>query len=427
MLSRLLESEGRWIHALLVLSTFTVGLVLLNLVSGYISYFNDVLFILFAAWLFAFILSPVVSGILRRLPQLPRIVVVVLVYGSLFLGLSLLIIVFAAQLANSAADLIAAAQNPEQLARDLSAQLAQWQEPLKSFGINIDLTDFSNNFAAAAAKFLDENKDFVGQVTSLVGGFLGTTFGMIGNLLLIVFLSLFVVIDKEPILAFANRLVPPRYAEEAKLFETSVATSFGGFLRGQLIQGLVYGAFAAVGSLLLGIPAWPATTALVVILQFIPFFGPFFSWAPPVVAALLSNNPGMAPNALILISIIMGVGWFITMNIVQPRVMATSVGIHPVVVLISVIVGVKVYGAIGAIFAVPVAAVISAFFFHFLSRSAQTGTRDVASRAAKRLEERAGKKVRVPAPPEAAPSPTDLTGRLGGAPRVAPNPPDIPV
>lgn len=427
MLSRLLESEGRWIHALLVLSTFTVALVLLNLVSGYISYFNDVLFILFAAWLFAFILSPIVSGILRRLPQLPRIVVVVLVYGSLFLGLSLLIIVFAAQLANSAADVIAAAQKPEELARMLTEQLAPWQQQLKDLGIELDLTAFSTDFATAAQGFLDSNRELVEQVTSLVGGILGTTFGMIGNLLLIVFLSLFIVIDKEPILAFANRLVPPRYADEAKLFETSVASSFGGFLRGQLIQGLVYGAFAAVGSILLGIPAWPATTALVVILQFIPFFGPFFSWAPPLVAAVLTPSDSMAPNALILMAIVMGVGWFITMNIVQPRVMATSVGIHPVVVLISVIVGVKVYGAIGAIFAVPVAAVISAFFFHFLSRSAQTGTRDVASRAAKRLEERAGKKVRVPAPPESPPSPTDLPGRLGGAPRVSPNPPDIPV
>lgn len=423
MLSRLLESEGRWIHALLVLSTFTVGLVLLNLVAGYVSYFNDVLFILFAAWLFAFILSPVVSGILRRLPQLPRLVVVVLVYGTLFLVLSLIIILFAAQVAKSAADVIATVRDPA-FGGNLAAQLAPWEQQLKSFGIAINLEEFSTNFAAAAQKFLAENAKLVQDVTGLVSGFLGTTFGMIGNLLLIVFLSLFVVIDKEPILAFANRLVPPRYADEAKLFETSVATSFGGFLRGQLIQGLVYGAFAAVGSILLGIPAWPATTALVVILQFIPFFGPFFSWAPPVIAALLSNS---SSTTLLWIGVIMGVGWFITMNIVQPRVMATSVGIHPVVVLISVIVGIKVYGPLGAVFAVPVAAVISAFFFHFLSRSAQTGTRDVASRAARRLEEREGRKVRVPAPPEAAASATDLPSRLGGAPRVAPQPPDIPV
>ncbi len=425
MLSRLLDSEGRWIHALLVLSTATVALVLVNLVAGYVAYFNDVLFILFSAWLFAFILSPVVSGILRRLPALPRVIVVVLVYGSLFLGLSLLIIMFAAQIAANAAALVTEVQKPE-FAENLAAQLGPWQEQLAKLGIRIDVATLSDDFALWAQQFLEDNPQFVSDVTGLVGGILGTTFGLIGNLLLIVFLSLFIVIDKERILAFANRLVPPRYADEAKLFETSVATSFGGFLRGQLIQGLVYGAFAAVGSIMLGIPYWPATTALVVILQFIPFFGPFFSWAPPIVVAMLTPASAMAPNALLWITGVMVVGWFITMNIVQPRVMATSVGIHPVVVLISVIVGIKVYGALGAVFAVPVAAVISAFFFHFLSRSAQTGTRDVASRAARRLEERGGRRVRIPAPPEAPPAPTDLPGRLGGASRATPNPPDVP-
>ena len=91
--------------------------------------------------------------------------------------------------------------------------------------------------------------------------------------------------------------MPPRYADEAKLFETSVVSSFGGFLRGQAIQGFVYGAFAAVGSIVLGIDYWPLTTALVVILQIIPFFGPFFSWAPPVIAAVLTQPERDAPGS----------------------------------------------------------------------------------------------------------------------------------
>jgi hypothetical protein len=134
----------------------------------------------------------------------------------------------------------------------------------------------------------------------------------------------------------------------------------------------------------------------VAIFQFIPFFGPFVSWAPPVVAAILTQ-----PDALVPIIIVMAVGWFITMNLVQPRVMASSVGIHPVVVLVSVLIGLRLQGVIGAIFAIPVAAVISAFFFHYLNRS-KGGARDVASRAAKRLEEREGRPVRVPSPPVVA-------------------------
>ncbi len=155
----------------------------------------------------------------------------------------------------------------------------------------------------------------------------------------------------------------------------------------------------------LGIEFVPLTTALVAIFQMIPFFGPFVSWAPPVVAAILTQ-----PDAIIPITIIMAVGWFVTMNIVQPRVMASSVGIHPVVVLVSVLIGLRIQGVVGAIFAIPVAAVISAFFFHYLNRS-QGGPRDVASRAAKRVEARKGHPVRVPTPPP-------VTGH-GGVPLAA--------
>jgi hypothetical protein len=90
------------------------------------------------------------------------------------------------------------------------------------------------------------------------------------------------------------------------------------------------------------------------------------------------------------------------MDVVQPRVMASSVGIHPVVVLVSVLIGLRLQGIVGAIFAIPVAAVISAFFFHYLNRS-QGGPRDVTSRAARRLEARQGRPVRVPAPPAVTP------------------------
>ena len=151
---------------------------------------------------------------------------------------------------------------------------------------------------------------------------------------------------------------------------------FGGFLRGQAIQGVVYGAFALFGSIIFGIPFAPATTAMVAVLQIIPFFGPFFSWAPPVAAAALTGHE------VLPIFIVMAVGWFITMNIVQPRVMSQSVGIHPVAVLIAVLIGLKLQGWIGAIFAIPVAAVISTFFFYYLDRSVG-GPRDVASRAAR--------------------------------------------
>jgi predicted PurR-regulated permease PerM len=86
------------------------------------------------------------------------------------------------------------------------------------------------------------------------------------------------------------------------------------------------------------------------------------------------------------------------MNIIQPRLMGDAVGIHPIVVLGSVIVGSRIAGVPGAIFGIPIAAVLSAFFFHFFSRASERGT--VTSRAAQRLEAREGRKVRLPVEPE---------------------------
>jgi hypothetical protein len=82
-----------------------------------------------------------------------------------------------------------------------------------------------------------------------------------------------------------------------------------------------------------------------------------------------------------------------------PRVMSSAIGIHPIVVLISVIIGLKVAGIAGAIFAVPLAAVGAAMFKYFVDRNAAV-PRDVTTRAAKRVGEREGRHVRVPkAPP----------------------------
>ena len=113
---------------------------------------------------------------------------------------------------------------------------------------------------------------------------------------------------------------------------------------------------------------------------------------PPVVVALL-----LEPDALIPTLVLMLIGWFIVMNVIQPRIMQGAVGIHPIVVLGSVLIGSRLAGIPGAIFGIPIAAVVSAFFFNFLHRS--TGDRTVAGRAARRLSERDGRPVHVPREP----------------------------
>jgi hypothetical protein len=172
----------------------------------------------------------------------------------------------------------------------------------------------------------------------------------------------------------------------------SVGRSFGGFIRSQVAQGLIFAALAGATGILLGLPFTPLTAALSGLLQAIPFFGPFISWAPPVVVAVFAK-----PDAILPALVIMGVGWFITMNVIQPRLMAGALSIHPVVVLGSVIVGSKVAGIAGAVFSIPIAAVVSAFFFYYLGRTERTRT--VSARAAERVSRREGRAVRAPREP----------------------------
>jgi predicted PurR-regulated permease PerM len=392
------ESERRWLRALLVLGTFAVAVFLLGQLATVISNFSDILVILGLAWLLAFIVSPVVDVITRNVPGVPRTAVVSAVYIFLFVLIVIVLGLIGGTLVTAINKFVAALPAFQS---ELPGYLKPWQDQLTSLGIQVDVQSLARNTVETIGTFA------TGLAGSL-GGLALTTFNIFGNVVIIVFMSLFIVIDKGRMVTFLNRLVPPRWSDEANLFQQSVSIAFGGFLRGQAILGIAYGLFAAVSSAVLHIEYIPVTSVAVGGLQMIPFFGPFISWVPPVLAAMVSQ-----PNAVLPIFILMWVGWFVVMNILQPRLMSATVGIHPVVVLISVLIGLKLQGFVGAIFAIPIASVISTFFFYYLQRSS-VGSRDVTSRAAQRLGERQGRRVRVPKPPDvtedadAVPVPRDV-------------------
>lgn len=396
------ESERRWLHAALVLGTFVLALVLVAQVAVVLSFFSDILLVLLLAWLLAFMLSPLVGMLDRATPRVPRVVVVGFVYLGMFLILSWIALIVAGNLANSIAGFIS--QLPNYQAR-LPEILAPIQKGLNSLGFQIDVVQ-------VAKDLLNNVGNLGGNLVQPLTGVALFSLGIVGNLLIVIFLSLFILLDKDRIVAWLNRLIPPRYSEQASLFETSVASSFGGFIRGQFIQGLIYAGVAAFAHVLFGLDFLPASAALSGVLQAIPFFGPFVSWAPPVIVAVLTK-----PDVALPTLIVMGIGWFIVMNIVQPRVMSHAIGLHPVAVLISVLVGVKIAGIAGAVFALPFAAVIAAFFQHFLARNAHV-PRDVTTRAAKRVGEREGRAVRVPQPPP--------VGVSGASAATEPVPDEVP-
>jgi predicted PurR-regulated permease PerM len=382
---RLSDRDHRWLSALLILATLTFAFVVIDYAGKYLAFFNDVIMVFFLAWLLAFILSPIANGLVH-LFRVPRAIAVVIVYSLLIIILVSAVLLIAQQLYSSINNLIhdPAFNDPEHLRKMLDPLQARLND---LGGSRISLYDQVN-------QLLTNLKNGASDLTRPLGDIAVASIGIFGNMLFIFFLSLYMAVDRERIARFLFRIVPVNYTDEAQLLEQSVSRSFGGFLRGEALMGIMYGLIAMVASGLFGLPYMPVAAVSSGVLQMIPFFGPFVSWMPPVLMAIF-----LRPDAALPVLIIMVAGWFVLMNIVQPRLMAEAVGLHPVVVLGSVMIGSKIDGIPGAIFAVPIAAVIAAFFFYYLGRN-----RDVASvalRAARRVEEREGHPIRVPRLPQA--------------------------
>ena len=233
--------------------------------------------------------------------------------------------------------------------------------------------------------------------------------GAIGTMLIVFILSIYMVIDRDAIMAFLFRLVPPSYAEEARLLQTSVARSFGGFLRGQALMGIVYFAVALATNLLLGLPLAALTSTASGVLMAIPFFGPFLAWAPPVIVALVFK-----PDALLPAPVIMGIGWLVVMNVLQPRIMQGAVGIHPIVVLGSVLIGSQDRRHPGGDLRDPDRGRRLRVLLPL--PASDVGRPHVTGRAAKRLSEREGRPVRVPREPGPGRRPTSRSRERRRAP-----------
>jgi predicted PurR-regulated permease PerM len=375
--------ERRLVSAILVLATIVLFFVAVDLAASAIGFFGDVLLTFFLAWLLAFIISPVVTRIAALIPRLPRVVATVLVYSAIVVVLIFLILIVAQALTTSTTQFIASIP---QIRSDIHTIVAPMQDWLTSIGLGqVDL-------AAQALAILNNLDQVAARLVVPLQSIAVASVGAIGTMLIVFILSIYMVIDRDAVLAFLFWLVPPRYAEEARLLQTSVARSFGGFLRGQAVMGIVYFAVALLTHIVLGLPLAALSAAAAGILMTIPFFGPFLAWAPPVLVALVTK-----PEMLLPALVVMGAGWMIVMNVLQPRIMQGAVGIHPIVVLGSVLIGSRIAGIPGAIFGIPIAAVVSSFFFHVLHRT--VGDRTVAGRAARRLSEREGRSVQVPREP----------------------------
>ena len=349
----MLERRTRWLEALVVLAATAVGFIVLGFLASYFQDYFHLILMFGLAGLLAFLISPVADFLQRRLSHLPRAVAVIAVIVPVIVILAILAVRIVVSLAESFVQLAAAlpglAANPPPFLTDLDAWLA-------ARGIDVDLVAA---FQSIIGGLLSGMTDLM---IALFTGIVGAV-GTFVDAIIVVSLAIFMTIDRDKILRFGIDLVPPERRADALLFRRRVATAFVGFIRSQVVLGGLYGIWAFIVSVIFGIPFAPATAFLAGVIMAIPIYGPYVSWLPPVLVALVTS-----PELALPVAAFMLVGWFIDENILAPLVRAGALELHPIVVTFAFLLGAQLAGAIGAIIAIPMAAVVQAFLMELFAR-----------------------------------------------------------
>lgn len=340
---------------LVILLVIIASIYLLQFVWTLTLLFSDVILILFLSWLLSFILDPLVDrlsdhGISRLLSAaIVYLIIALIISGILFLFLPTII-----------AQLLDLSERLPFLAEQAPKFVTSLETLLKNKGIDVELS-----------KTVEEGlKDLstLGLTTAdklilFISSFFSTIFAII----LVLVISFYLVIDGEKVEGKLIAFLPKNWQEEALFLAKTINSSFAGFLRGQLTVALIWGLAVWVVLSILGIVFAPIAALAGGVLMIIPVIGGFFGLVPPLLGVYLFNA-----NLFWLVLLILLVVQLVEVNILAPIIFERAVGLHPVFILISFLVGLKLGGGWGALFAVPVGsiawAIIKEVFEHIRTR-----------------------------------------------------------
>jgi putative heme transporter len=337
--------ERRWLLVFLILGSAYFAILVAQEALGFLGGFSQIILIVFLAWLLAFVMSPVVRFLDEGLP-LPRPLAVAIAYGLALLALGFVLFYVGSSITQEVT--LVTVEFPG-TARQIERQLLETQQ---AFGLDRFQVDLVELFQSAQRQV----GNVAGAIFEQAEEIAGATLATLGSLVLILILSLYMVLDRDRIVAKINRAVPRRYSDEMQILERSVARAFGGFLRAQVILAAIQALLVTVIGVAFDMPYLFLVGTLSTLAMLIPFFGPPLALIPPIVAAWIYVPDGFIPITILLVGI-----QTVIVNWLQPRLMQDSLGIHPILVLVGLLVGAQVAGVWGALFGIPVIAVLNVF------------------------------------------------------------------
>ncbi len=198
------------------------------------------------------------------------------------------------------------------------------------------------------------------QLSSAATNIFGTAiniFGGIVSALFIFVISFYLVVQDKGIKKFIANITPPHYRPYLMNLTERIQSKMGCWLRGQLILMLLVGVLDFIGLTILKVKFALTLALFAALLEIVPYIGPVLGAVSAVALALL-QSPFLALLVVALFSVVQQFENYI----LAPLVMRKVIGLNPLVILISMIIGGKLGGILGVVIAVPLVAAASVFF-----------------------------------------------------------------
>ena len=237
-------------------------------------------------------------------------------------------------------------------------QLVDWW--LKSLGYDLG-ADQLNQLLHQIENTFKDNPNTVLNGVSRVGS---TAADVATGVLLTLFTLLFFLMEGERIWLFVVGLFPKDAREAVNGAGRAGWKSLGAYVRVQILVAAIDAIGIGLGAAILGVPLAIPLGVLVFLGSFIPVIGALFSGAVAVLLALVALGP---VQALIMLGIVLLVQQ-VESHILQPLIMGKAVSLHPLAVIFSVAGGSMIFGAVGALFAVPTLAVVNSVVRYLANR-----------------------------------------------------------
>jgi predicted PurR-regulated permease PerM len=343
-----------------ILATFAVVAVI---VGFYLMYrFFNVLFVLFVAAVLATAMRPAVLWLQKH--HVPQWGGVLLIYLALVLVTAAVFGTLAPLLVEQGSQIV---QNVPEYYTDARDQLRESNSRiLRRIGNNLPAELNISALGGTTQQQAEANGDEPSLVAQAVGYIRSIGWSLFG-FLAVFLIAYFWTLDRDQIVRAGMLLVPIDYRPRAQELWDSAELKVGAYVRGQAVLMLAIGLLTGIALLIVGLPSALIVAVISGILEAVPYIGPILT-AVVAITITLAEAPDKiwwVIGAMILVQQAENV-------LLVPRIMDRAVGVNPLVTLLAIAAFGSLMGVVGAILAIPLAAIIQVLLEAWvLNREAQ--------------------------------------------------------